>query len=114
MTKAELDHALAVAAAVPPRLRRLAFLHDSIEDGWLGTIGGADLLSDAQWHALQLLTRRGESYEKYIENLQAAEGYVGEIARTVKVADLTHNLSRLDASHESLRPRYERALEVLS
>ena len=50
---------------------------------------------------------------RYIERIAAAEGKPGELAREVKRADLRHNLGRLTAELDGLRPRYERALERL-
>lgn len=107
-------HVFRVASAVSPGAVPAALLHDCLEDtgcfppGWIGT--------DTH-EAVKLLTRDDECYryEHYIGRLLSAEGVVGEIAREVKIADLRDNLSNIRPGHrESLRPRYEAALQRLA
>lgn len=112
----DFDHARRVAARVNTADERVvALLHDAVEDGHAtpeqmrDTLGETDLLE-----AVRLVTHLpGVTYMDYIRQIYKADGYAGYLARTVKIADLTENLSRMDAEHESLRPRYEAALELL-
>lgn len=107
---AQLDHALAVAARAPEEYRRLAFFHDALEDDWSPVC--LRYLGTVERMALKLLTRKeGQTYEEYITRILSRGGQVGRAAAIVKVVDLEHNLSRLDAERESLRPRYEAARE---
>jgi (p)ppGpp synthase/HD superfamily hydrolase len=106
----DLEHGLEVARRLPPELKLIGLLHDAIEDTDLtfddlrpivGTKVAADVLA---------LTRHGdETYDQYI----AAIRHWSPEAIAVKIADLEANLARMDPEHESLRPRYERALEIL-
>lgn len=112
LTREELDHALHVVQQVRKEDRVVAFFHDAIEDSWDGVIFG--VLSPDEQAALLLLTRKGtESYRAYIDRIAAGDTVAHRIAQRVKVEDLRHNLSRMDAEHESLRPRYEDAMTVL-
>lgn len=87
-------------------LQVVAVLHDIVEDTVI-------TLSDLDAHfpqgvvnAIDALTRRdGETYEDFI--LRVCRN---PMARKVKIADIRDNL-RPGAEH--LRPRYERALQVL-
>lgn len=113
----DFDHARRVAARVNTSDERVvAFLHDAVEDGHAtpdemrDSLGETDLLE-----AVRLLTCTPDiTYMEYIRRIYQADGYAGALARTVKIADLTENLSRMDAEHESLRPRYDAALELLT
>lgn len=96
-----MHHALHVALRSGHPI--LGLLHDAVEDGYLPR------LLCRYWPALDAITRRrGETYAAYI-------GRVAEnsAARRVKLCDLRHNLSRNGGPPDSLRRRYERALERL-
>jgi hypothetical protein len=89
-----IEHVERVAAAVPERARALAFLHDVVER--TGT-GFGELsrqgLTPVERAALEVLTRTpGESYELYVLRVAWAGGEAGELARTVKLADLDDHL----------------------
>lgn len=111
-------HVLRVALSVPARDRVVAVLHDVIEDtGCPTSLLEPPALSSAEWDALDLLTRTGQSYGAYIMRLCEAKGEAAAIAREVKRADLRDNLGRIavtDYELADLRERYSRALEVLS
>jgi hypothetical protein len=89
-----IEHVERVASAVPPDARSVAFLHDVLEH--TGTpveelrVNG---LTPVEHDALELLTREpSESFELYTLRIAHAEGEAGEIARSVKLADLEDHL----------------------
>ena len=104
-----MTHVDAVASQFDdPHMQRIAYLHDTVEDGKIGIDDIHEHFGEDVGHAVDAMTRRqGESYFDYIAR-------VGEHpeARRVKMADLTHNLSGDPPG--SLRQRYEKALEMLS
>lgn len=109
----DIHHALEVARRCPPgvRLRLVALLHDVLEDTdiELYDLAAAGVPNDVL-AAVEALTRLpGEAYVSYIERV--ADDFM---AKLVKIADLQANLARMDAEHESLRPRYEAALHYLT
>ncbi len=87
----------------------VAVLHDVLEDtscteAYLEGVLESDELLDA----VKAITRKlEENYFDYINRVKE-----NSLARTVKIADLTDNLSREGASH-SLRERYCKALKIL-
>ncbi len=111
-----------------------AFLHDCEEDCNVaskdianrfvfdGYFGNGSLTYDRLIHTLKLLNKDNySSYANYIQgmvmpNSDAAfhEDYLWrvDVARRVKIADLTHNLS--DLKPGSLRDKYELALYILT
>lgn len=108
----DLRHALAVASRFPYGSDEwlTGLLHDAIEDGG---VTGPDIMAAGVPAlvviAVNHLTRaEDEPYEDYIARVAGRA-----LARRVKVADLEANLARMDAAHESLRPRYEQALRTL-
>lgn len=112
----DFDHARRVAARVNTSDERVvALLHDAVEDGHASPEQMREMLGETEvLEAVRLLTRpAGLTYLDYIQRIYQANGYAGYLARTVKIADLAENLSRMDADHESLRPRYEAALDLL-
>lgn len=112
----DFDHARRVAARVNTSDERLvALLHDAVEDGNLSPAQVNETLGEGVvLEAVRLLTRPATvSYDSYIERIYQADGYVGYLARAVKIADLTENLDRMDEAHERNRPRYEAALARL-
>jgi hypothetical protein len=90
-----IDHVERVAAAVPPRARATALLHDLLElcatARW--QLRGKDL-TRTELKALELLTHApGEPYAAYIRRIANAPGPAGRLARTVKLADLEDHLA---------------------
>lgn len=84
----------------------VALLHDAIEDhlvthGTIERIYGNRIATYVQFMA----RRSDETYTQYIQRIKSEE-----LATEVKIADLEDNLRRMDSAHESLRPRYEKAL----
>lgn len=125
-----LVHVACVALAVPKRYQPVAWLHDVIEDGYLGPSWPVAIeqltercgLTPAEVEAISLLTRRNaEPYLAYIRKIARAHGEAGRIARLVKMADLKDNHGRLDelaafGSHreaDRLRRRYDGAIATL-
>jgi hypothetical protein len=126
-----IEHVRAVADSVPEHARGVAYMHDALEDthmteGHLQALTderGKPLLRPEEIAAVRLLSRDHSdtapgAYDRYIEQIASARDEAGELARTVKVADLQHNLGRmgnLPAQQQArLRPRYERALARLT
>lgn len=96
-----IEHVERVAAAVPPDARAVAYLHDVLEHS--GTpleelrVNG---LTPVEHAALELLTRSpSESFELYTLRIAHATGEEGELARSVKLADLEDHLK-----HERIPP----------
>ena len=91
-----------------PHMQRIAYLHDTVEDGKIGIGDIHERFGESVGHAVDAMTRRqDESYFDYIRRVAEHPE-----ARQVKVADLTHNLSGNPPG--SLRQRYEKALAMLS
>jgi hypothetical protein len=91
-----IEHVARVAASVPPCTRPLAWLHDLLERT---TVGPAELeadgLSTLERAALELLTRSPEEpFASYVLRIVYAPGPAGELARTVKAADLQDHIER--------------------
>jgi hypothetical protein len=108
-----IEHVERVAAAVPPQARTTALLHEILElsPGSWGKLRDAGL-SRVELAALKLLTHTpGESYEVYVRRIADAPGQAGQLAQTVKLADLNDNLSH--ALIPAGAPRYAWARERL-
>jgi len=108
-----IEHVERVAAAVPPQAQTTALLHEILE---LSPGSRARLrllaLSPVELAALSLLTHRpGEPYERYLKRIAQAPGDTGQLARTVKLADLNGLLSH--ASIPASAPRYAWARDQL-
>jgi hypothetical protein len=112
---AYIEHLRAVAAGVSPEARAVALFHDSMEDtGASRSELLAFGLTPREADAVELLTRpAGMAYGDYIERVANAPGLAGELARAVKLSDLSHNAGRLVPALEHLRPRYTAALDRL-
>ncbi|QIW15927.1 guanosine-3',5'-bis(diphosphate) 3'-pyrophosphohydrolase [Pasteurellaceae bacterium RH1A] len=83
-----------------------AWLHDSVEDTQMSLGEISVLFGQAIAKAVEAITKRkGESYQDYLGRVKA-----NEIARKVKIADLTHNmdLSRLPNPTEKDRLRQQK------
>jgi (p)ppGpp synthase/HD superfamily hydrolase len=95
--KDEVIHAWSVAEktkefSLDDRIYIVALLHDVVEDGYTTFKKLQKLydLDDEQMAALDAITRReGEKYFDYIERVKQ-----NEMAKTVKLADLQHNIDR--------------------
>lgn len=100
-----------VALVEGDQAKAVAWLHDVLEDTDLSVLALTDAgISQAVLEAVCLLTRDGvETYGEYIEALVKAKN---PLAITVKLADLRDHLQ--PTCPERLRPRYERALELLA
>lgn len=96
------------------RVQAAALLHDVIEDATPRStrqIVDAKVrdLDDVVYHAVDMLTKRGdiqhkEPYDEYLERVAS-----DWIARTVKIADLTHNLDAFRLPSGKITERdYER------
>lgn len=121
------DHAYRVALSLkdqPAWVRVAAVLHDVMEDEVLtlsdiietfdvlrGLAAGTSLrIADA---VVMLSRRADETYEAYIDRLCCPPSPNHAQIQAIKIADLEDNLEHMDAEHESLRPRYEKALARL-
>ena len=88
-----------------------ALLHDTLEDTDLHPFVIESLFGPEVRQTVETVTRRdGEAYDDFI--LRVAEA--GGDAVSVKVADLTHNLTDMPPAKAQLRERYENALMELS
>ena len=85
-----IEHVARVAAAVPPATRPVAWLHDLLERTAVRPAElEADGLSAVERAALELLTRSpDEPFASYVLRIVHAPGPAGELARTIKAADL--------------------------
>jgi (p)ppGpp synthase/HD superfamily hydrolase len=105
----DLQHGLEVARRCPDELWIVGLLHDAIEDGAASQEQLAQGLGSYMLETLVILSRtKDETYWDYIRRVATDPA-----ARFVKIADLKANLARMDEAHESLRPRYEKALDLL-
>jgi hypothetical protein len=108
-----VEHLKRVANAVPPEARALAWMHDLLE---LTPLRREELrargMTAVEESALGLLTRgRFEPYEAYIHRIAVATGASGELARTVKLADLDDHLGHVRTPRRA--PPYSWARGVL-
>ena len=96
-----IEHITRVAAAVPPEAQTVAWLHDLLERTVVDPDEIAALgLRPVERAALELLTRgTGESYELHVLRIAHAPGPAGDLARTVKVADLRDHIRREQEGH---------------
>lgn len=113
-----IDHCLRVMEAVSVPAKRVAVLHDVVEDTphRLAEIAVALDLEQREVTALMRLTRGlDHTYGWYVKSIATMSGPGGVLAREVKVADLRDNLGRwVPELGEDLRKRYERALARLT
>ncbi|MGB7587451.1 MAG: hypothetical protein WBM00_01955 [Solirubrobacterales bacterium] len=111
------EHMRQVAEHCEPTNRIIGWLHDVAEDGLmsLDELQRDVPLSSAEREALGLLTRPPSlTYRDYIERIAASQTAAGQIARSVKRADLSANLARPPhPDHPKLLERYLAALERL-
>lgn len=112
----ELEHVCTVAGNFKHdiKISVVALLHDYIEDGY-GNFEETKKrfdLDDEQMAALDAITRRdGERYFTYIKRCKQ-----NEMAKAVKLADLTHNINRCGKdlpNRWSMICRYAKAYGIL-
>lgn len=116
-----LDHVRRVAAAVPPDARTVAWLHEVLECTTVpaGELTGIGVTAD-ELSAIELLTHAPtedtNAYLAHVALIAAAAGRAGDLARTVKVADLKDRVQHQHgtSSPTAVRPPYLSALAVLS
>lgn len=115
-----IDHVRRVATATPEFARPVAWLHEVLE--W-SSVSEEELLaegvSDEELRAVRLLTRtvgRGSesAYLAHVTMIARAGGPAGVLARTVKVSDLEDRLHHPGPGTDGSRPRYERALRLIT
>jgi hypothetical protein len=116
-----IAHCRWVMDGVPDSDKRVAILHDVVEDTdySLGAVAYYCRLSPTEVLALDLLTRRpGDSYDEFIGRCAAPpKGYeeAAPIVRRVKMRDVRHHLKRWRPEiGMDLKRRYERALARLT
>ena len=128
------DHAYRVALKLkdqPASLRLAALLHEVMDDDFFWGNQMIGLLDPMVGRLVRVLWRGDtEPYDRYIDRLvikasaetqklklwdvpPAVSALPGIAAAMLKIADLEDNLEHMDAEHESLRPRYEKALARL-
>jgi hypothetical protein len=110
-----IEHLLAVERLVSsPKQRVVALLHDVVEDTEV-TLDDLKVFGQQVVKAVDAITKRpGESLDDYLVRVEA-----NPLARTVKIADLTHNsdLSRISNPTPKDLDRvkqYQREIEILS
>jgi hypothetical protein len=111
-----LDHITRVAASVPAGARPVAWLHDLLERTAVRPAElEADGLSALERAALELLTRSpDEPFASYVLRIVYAPGPAGDLARTIKAADLQDHIERERAGQVADgAPPYQWALRHL-
>jgi hypothetical protein len=111
-----LRHIGRVARAAPAEARAVAWLHEVLESG---VVTEQELLAeglgDDELRALRLLarmtdTRSEPAYLAHIELIARAAGRSGELARSVKIADLEDRCRHPRVRADGWSPPHERAL----
>lgn len=112
-----IEHPRAVAAELDGEKEKIvAFLHDTVEDTGATVEEIRSIFGDEIAEAVSCIThRKSVPYMEYIKKIKE-----NELARKVKLADLSHNmdLSRIpNATKRDLNrveKRYKKAVEILS
>jgi (p)ppGpp synthase/HD superfamily hydrolase len=111
------EHVLRVADAVDgSEETAVAFLHDVLEDTPVTAEDLRDLgVPPDVVEAVELLTRSDSmSYQSYIERIAHGTSRAAQLARAVKLADLSDNLRRSEAASDLRRAaKYREALSQL-
>ena len=114
-----IDHVRRVAVAVLPDARVVAWLHEVLEHTSISeeTLLAEGLSTD-ELRALRLLSRdtssrSNTSYLAHVQLIAAAAGAGGQIARSVKRADLADRAVHPATRDDGWSPPYELALEIL-
>jgi hypothetical protein len=114
-----LAHIRRVVAATPADAEPVAWLHEALETG---RISEQELLIHGlgldELRALRLLSRPGGSrsdsvYLSHLELIVRAAGRSGELARSVKIADLTDRGLHPRVRPDGWSPPYARGLRLL-
>jgi hypothetical protein len=111
-----IEHVARVAAAVPAGAQPVAWLHDILERTAVRSAElEADGLNAVERGALELLTRSpDEPFASYMLRIVHAPGPAGDLARTVKAADLQDHIDRERAGRVAAgAPPYQWALRHL-
>jgi hypothetical protein len=112
-----IEHIARVAASVPADARPVAWLHDLLERTAVrpAELEGDDGLSATERAAIELLTRSpDEPFASYVLRIVHAPGPAGDLARTVKAADLQDHIERERAGWVAAdAPPYQWALRHL-
>lgn len=91
----EIDHIRRVADGVSDMAKPIAWVHDAVEDGLLSFRQLYSMMHPVQFEALLLVTRDGkQTYMDYVRSIRDAPGISGDIAREIKIVDLSDNVSR--------------------
>lgn len=109
-----VHHLERVAARVSSAAQATAWLHELGERG-LACVYEllASGITPLELTALELLTfAEGEDYGLYVRRIARAPGPAGQLARTVKLAELSDHLEHLPASSPMAR-RYRQAREQI-
>lgn len=114
---AYIEHPRAVAAKLDGEKEKIvAFLHDTVEDTDATIDEIRSIFGDEIAEAVSYLTHeKGTPYLEYVKRLKQ-----NELARKVKLADLSHNmdLSRIpnvtEKDRERVEKKYKKAFEILS
>ncbi len=109
-----ISHPEAVAELVPPYAKAAAWLHDVIEDGgpeWYASRLIDEGISRETVRDVLYLTRTDDqSYFDYIMSIVKSGS---PVAKRVKIADITHNLSTLEGEQKNKRAKYQLARYIL-
>jgi hypothetical protein len=119
----DISHPLAVANQFPEMTDEwiVGLFHDILEENrtWEIQYKLIKLLNN-NWdifRAIQYISRDEDipyfDYIWFIKHMKENNEQGGELAWKVKIADLKHNLSRIETLKPSLKERYEKALEIL-
>lgn len=106
-----ITHPLAVAEAFPiGDAKIVAVLHDVLEDSDVTVKDLAGVFPMKIVDACAVMTHQpGQTYADYIMSIRE-----NKLATTVKLADITHNLSDLtDDKHKQRRDKYQLAIKLL-
>jgi len=103
-------HIFRVVDLVSDRAKVVAALHDCLEDGgWL-----PKGLTVAETVAINVLTHDRGPYQHYINRLDRYPGEIGDVAREVKIADLTTNMKHDPDNKIGKQEEWLKAYEKLS
>lgn len=112
-----LAHIERVAASVPDWARAVAWLHEVLERSNVSEQELSEGLSSEELRAVRLLSRddfvSDRAYLGHIELIARAGGPAGQLARTVKRADLEDRLRHALIRPNGWSPPYARALKLL-
>lgn len=112
-----IEHPKYVASLVTtPQQKAVALLHDVVEDTSVTLKGLAKVLPQQIVNAVEAITKNEEDKKDYFAYLKKVKN--NELAKVVKIADMTHNsmLSRLSNPTEKDYQRvekYKKGLEFL-